>query len=909
MNRELDLKTGSVSQLISSQLTAEGTKVKPVKPLRAPVPASPHSAIYKMHRYYARRPQSVFLKLIQHYSDAGDTIFDPFCGGGVTAVEALRSRRRIVAVDLNPLATWITRVEVEAADTDILKDVFEKWLATVGKKVDKFYEARCGHCAAVTAAQWFEWSNVIVCPHCSEDIILSGAKKKGPGQFECPTKTCRARLEPSKCTRRPDQLVGVVTHCPECGIDERREAADEDKANAYRIESSESKVIRKEKLLVPDDEFPDMDRARDDNVFGKGIKCFKDLMSPRQRISMAIIKKGIPDISDHAAEYTAIWLLFSSTLRFTNKFVFQSDNWQGGKPVEWAGHNYWLPYHYLELNPIPCLTKRFNALIAGKSEQQREIGDFCQFPVSKSPWKDLDKNATCWILTQSSHSIKLPDSSVDAVITDPPFGGNVQYGELSDFYLAWVREHLGLKSLPNKKEEAIETRHQGFDGAKDRDFYENMLFKVFSECRRVIKPTGWLVMTFHNREIGVWMALHRAALRAGFQLPTEKESPNRGMIYQPPVSHYTQTIHQRAAGSMLGDFVLSFKPVDPARALASMKSDLTTEEESHLQEKARDIIRYHGGADETTLMTGLIPYLHEKSLLHRLAQYDLRSLLGSGPFVYLKSEKKWFLAEMVSDEGSVKVSDLIPAEEFVQNLVYSYLSTNDQATIDQLLGLIYTSLVNSHRPQLDTIERVLAKYCDRKTLKGSKREIFILKRGVMPPAEINRIKLKQETLNLDAKTVVSHNDCIKLLADAAVRAGLQVHIGKTEQRKEPELAAMSQRLTGYEFGLPVAAFRYIQEIDLIVLKGSTILGAVEVTFSFGTFSKAVNERFRNLLTIAPNLSVALHVLLRKSDLIRARQELSGPANKASGLSKRVKLHDEASIDYDSFISRLARGEF
>ncbi len=109
MNRELDLSAKSPRDAIEEQIKKEGLKPKPVRPLERPVLAEPHTAIYKMHRYFARRPHNVFAKIIQHYSDPGDLILDPFCGGGVSVVEGLKLRRRMVGVDLNPLATWINQ--------------------------------------------------------------------------------------------------------------------------------------------------------------------------------------------------------------------------------------------------------------------------------------------------------------------------------------------------------------------------------------------------------------------------------------------------------------------------------------------------------------------------------------------------------------------------------------------------------------------------------------------------------------------------------------------------------------------------------------------------------------------------------------------------------------------------------
>jgi adenine-specific DNA methylase len=79
----------------------------------------------------------------------------------------------------------------------------------------------------------------------------------------------------------------------------------------------------------------------------------------------------------------------------------------------------------------------------------------------------------------------------------------------------------------DNNEEAIINKYQ----KKDRNAYENLLYGVFKECHRVLKPGKWMVMTFNNKESSVWMALLRAARRAGFYLPED------GIIYQEPIKH------------------------------------------------------------------------------------------------------------------------------------------------------------------------------------------------------------------------------------------------------------------------------------------------------------------------------------------------------------------------------------
>ena len=74
--------------------------------------SEPHTPVYKMHKYFARRPQNVFRALAENYTSKGDVILDVFCGGGVTLFEALSVGRKVIANDINPLASFISRMEV-----------------------------------------------------------------------------------------------------------------------------------------------------------------------------------------------------------------------------------------------------------------------------------------------------------------------------------------------------------------------------------------------------------------------------------------------------------------------------------------------------------------------------------------------------------------------------------------------------------------------------------------------------------------------------------------------------------------------------------------------------------------------------------------------------------------------------
>src|SRR4051794_37735526 len=62
---------------------------------------------HNFYRYPARMSPEFAGEVIAHFSKLGDTILDPFMGGGTTIVEVLAQGRRSVGVDLNPIATLV----------------------------------------------------------------------------------------------------------------------------------------------------------------------------------------------------------------------------------------------------------------------------------------------------------------------------------------------------------------------------------------------------------------------------------------------------------------------------------------------------------------------------------------------------------------------------------------------------------------------------------------------------------------------------------------------------------------------------------------------------------------------------------------------------------------------------------
>ena len=122
----------------------------------------------------------------------------------------------------------------------------------------------------------------------------------------------------------------------------------------------------------------------------------------------------------------------------------------------------------------------------------------------------LSKQITARIVTGGSQRMVLPASSVDLVLTDPPYHDDIQYDELSLLLRAW--RGLGNDRLVG---EAVATGKQGRN--REGKDYRQLLSQVFSEVRRVLRPTGHLLLSYANRNPRAWADLFAALQQTGFQ--------------------------------------------------------------------------------------------------------------------------------------------------------------------------------------------------------------------------------------------------------------------------------------------------------------------------------------------------------------------------------------------------------
>lgn len=124
----------------------------------------------------------------------------------------------------------------------------------------------------------------------------------------------------------------------------------------------------------------------------------------------------------------------------------------------------------------------------------------------------------------------IPDNSVDAIITDPPYYGTIPYADLSDFFFIWQKRTLGdifpelfYLELTDKEREAVANpsrfRNMGISPEElaNQD-YEAKMSMAFAEYHRVLRDDGVMTVQFNHKDSGAWDVLAKSLIDAGFEI-------------------------------------------------------------------------------------------------------------------------------------------------------------------------------------------------------------------------------------------------------------------------------------------------------------------------------------------------------------------------------------------------------
>ncbi len=96
---------------------------------------------HNFYRYPARFSPQFARAAIEAFSRPGDTIFDPFMGGGTAAVEALAAGRKFIGSDINSLSVFVTKVKTTPLSRSDIDSIAE-WASVLPSLVNLHSKCR-----------------------------------------------------------------------------------------------------------------------------------------------------------------------------------------------------------------------------------------------------------------------------------------------------------------------------------------------------------------------------------------------------------------------------------------------------------------------------------------------------------------------------------------------------------------------------------------------------------------------------------------------------------------------------------------------------------------------------------------------------------------------------------------------
>lgn len=720
--------------------------------------------MYGAMKYWGRKPHNIWADYIEHYCPPDGIVLDPFVGSGITAFEAVRLDRKVIATDLNPLSAFVIDVLTSKFDEQLFKNTANDIIGCINNDpvYKQHFTKEIG--GERTTVYNYLWNNGHII-----SVRLRDANKKA-------------------LILTPDS---------------------EDKTN----ESEISKIIIAD--WIPSEHFPSHPSINASFISKIGGNDIGNIWTRRNLYVLAKIFSLIQEVSDTNVR---IQLMFGfvHTLHLVSKMVVpRAEKGNRDFSGSWGRADYMIRSRSLEQNPIivfqrSCFGKQ-GVIRAMTDADKRLNGKHFNKNVIDNKSKYKSKfllNYGTWDVADLDDVIN--KESVDFIITDPPYGGLVQYMDLSMVWLVWLKK-FNAKYTPDSNGEITYKK-----GVTSRETYRKRLTKAFRVMYRILKPEHYLVVTFHNQSIEEWNYFVGAIRESGF-------------VFEKVTHQYNKRAGESNVSNPYGttgsDFYIRCKKTDVQHQF-STKDDLSR----FVICRAMDILI---SRSEPTpfefLLNGLLPDILQAGYLHLDAPgTELRKILdeqtGPGKIFCAKENSNPLQGDIIwFNEPGNHISHMsIPLSQRVEMTVKALLRRELSVKYDDVVAEIFREFPNGQTPDPHGIVNVLKKFANMS--KGK----WKLKDGL-------------------EKECTEHTAIIECLCFLAKKGNLLSYVGK---REKPESVGAGKKLFDIETfhtldslsGYGKEELSRISMIDMIWLsKANSIEAVFEVENStdfIGAISRA-----------------------------------------------------------------------
>src|SRR3972149_6648457 len=308
-----------------------------------------------VHKWFARRPGTLFRALIlsedggqridqtyfHGHSFSNKHILDPFMGGGTTVVEANRLGCMVTAADINPMAWWIVRQEIQDLDLPAYSEAAATLRAHLRREIGRLFQTKCPKTGKVAEAKYFLWvkkvkcgscgkdhdlfpnhliaqdvrhtANVFSCGHCGSFFESKNRQHAGPCPScgkQLPTEHLAGRNR-SRCLhcdaaiayRTPStpehRLIAIEYHLPQGDANGSRKGRlfkAPDAEDLAKFAEAEERLRKMRPQFIPEDAIPQGDET--ERLHRWGYRHYRELFNARQLLGIALSCRWISQHPD-----------------------------------------------------------------------------------------------------------------------------------------------------------------------------------------------------------------------------------------------------------------------------------------------------------------------------------------------------------------------------------------------------------------------------------------------------------------------------------------------------------------------------------------------------------------------------------------------------------------------------------
>lgn len=511
---------------------------------------------------------------------SGRVIADPFMGGGTPLIEANRVGCDVLGFDINPMSAWVVREEIEHLDLDAYCRAADELVAQLERDVGEYYRTDCPiYGDRDVPVKYFIWIKILNCEKCGNDFdlfpgYLLAQNRRHPLNVvicaHCGDLNEEERLDSlGRCRTcgEPLLLDGLAKRnrctCPHCdhvnaypqpsaGPPRHRMFAIE-YHNPYRKDSHAGRFFKKpdemdlacasaasacwqslESRFVPSQDILPGDET--DRLHRWGYRRYRELFNERQLLGLELSCRLIAKVADERVRH-ALATNLSDLLRYQN-MLCRYDSMALKSLDVFSVHGFPVGLVQCESNLLGIANGAGASVGSGgwkniidkytkakrycdaPFETRQQNGRKVKIPIT-GEWIGERLNGagrrSVTIHCADSAQAQMEPCSLDAIFTDPPYFGNVQYGELMDFCYVWLRRLVGTEAEGFDRESTRSPNELTGNETQGRglDHFTDGLASVYRAMARALKPGAPLAFTFHHNRLEAYCAVGVAILDAG----------------------------------------------------------------------------------------------------------------------------------------------------------------------------------------------------------------------------------------------------------------------------------------------------------------------------------------------------------------------------------------------------------